>query len=101
MVVLDMTALNPLFLFLSERKIQPAAIYMLLGGISYFFSDNLLGMGKFGGVLLLDSRRVNSLAIMCTYYIAQYFIPLSLKQREGWVQKDDLEKSLLTEQHHE
>lgn len=83
--MLDMTALNPVFLLLSERKIQPAAIYMLLGGMSYFCSDNLLGMSKFGGFLMLNSKRVNSLAIMSTYYIAQYFIPLSLKQRNGYV----------------
>jgi hypothetical protein len=100
MVVLDMTALNPLFLMLSERTIQPAAIYLVLGGISYFLSDNLLGMSKFGGVLLLGERRVNSLVIMGTYYIAQYFIPLSLRQRKGWTE-DDLEGSLLTEQPHE
>lgn len=82
--VLDLTTLNPLFLSLSEKTIQPAAIYMLVGGISYFISDNVLGMTRFGGFLLLGDRNINSLVIMTTYYIAQYFIPLSLKQRSKW-----------------
>jgi hypothetical protein len=47
MVVLDLTAINPLLLFLADNKPHPASVLMLLGGVCYFLSDNLLGMAKF------------------------------------------------------
>ena len=97
MVVLDFTAIKPLLLLLSESEYHPASIYLFLGGACYFLSDNLLGMTKFAGFALFGSRRMSSIGIMTTYYLAQYFITLSLTKRNGLVEGDTLEKSLLSE----
>jgi hypothetical protein len=40
---------------------------------------------------------MSSVAIMSTYYLAQYFIPLSLTKRNGLIDREAMEKSLLTE----
>jgi uncharacterized membrane protein YhhN len=96
MTLLGLTAINPILLILSERKVCLASIFLVAGGISYLISDNLLGMTMFGGVELFGQRRINSVLIMTTYYLAQYFIPLSLRQNRR-VDGHLLEKSLLSE----
>ena len=47
---------------------------MWLGTLSFLISDNVLGRAIFGEWRILDSRKVNSVVIMLSYYIAQYLM---------------------------
>lgn len=92
-----MTAINPILLALSSKNLESESFLLVVGGICYYISDNLLGRTKFASFAIFGVRRINSILIMTTYYLAQYFIPLGFIKRISKVEKDSLEKSLISE----
>lgn len=80
LVFLNFTTILPILLLLGDRKTSIQSIGLVIGGLSYYISDNTLGRSKFVGLDLLGARWVRDLLIMGTYYLAQYFIPIAAMQ---------------------
>ena len=79
LVFLTLICANSIFLLCGSKKISKDQVLLLLGTISFFTSDNVLGKCVFGGLLILGDKRYNSLVIMITYYLGQYLIVYGLK----------------------
>jgi hypothetical protein len=88
-VFLNFTAILPFVVNLAQRKFKFHLIGLIVGGISFFISDNVLGRGKLTDETILEKRMYDSMLIMGTYYLAQYFIPLSAMYGEGTEGKED------------
>ncbi len=78
-IFLTCTAINPILLLLGDKFIRKSSFLLVIGGLLFFISDNLLGKTKFSDFAILDNKRYNSLAIMVSYYLGQYFIALGIR----------------------
>jgi len=79
LVFLSCTAINPILLLLGDKSLRKSSFLLVLGGLLFFTSDNILGRSKFSDFAILDNRRYNSFVIMVSYYLGQYFITLGIR----------------------
>ena len=76
-VFLNFTAILPFIVHLAQKGWKLHLIGLIIGGFCFFISDNVLGRRKLTNKTLFEDGMYESWLIMGTYYIAQYFIPLS------------------------
>lgn len=65
---------------IGEHKISNQSIFLAIGGILFFISDNLIGKDKFTDYKVFGIKELNGVIIMASYYLSQYFITMGIKQ---------------------
>lgn len=65
---------------LGDRKPRLNSALLLLGAISFFISDNVLGRSRFADFVIFDIKHMNSVVIMATYYLGQYLIAMTTRE---------------------
>jgi hypothetical protein len=80
-VLLNSSAINPILLMMGSRKVCSQSIYLVLGGLSFYISDNVLGKSHFTDLAIFGDRKIDTIIIMTTYYLAQYFNSLGAKEK--------------------
>lgn len=74
---LTLNCINAYLLLLAEKHIDRNHFFLLLGTILFCVSDNVLGRAIFADFKILDSKKINSLVIMGTYYLGQHMLVLN------------------------
>jgi uncharacterized membrane protein YhhN len=95
---LTLNCVNALILLCGSKQITVRGTVLLLGTLSFYISDNILGKTQFGGMIIGGDRAYNSLFIMLTYYAGQYLIVHGLKDLVLKLQSEkdkEIEESLL------
>lgn len=82
LIFLSFLVINAYLLMLGDRKPKLNSVLLLLGAISFFISDNVLGRSRFADFVIFDIKHMNGVVIMATYYLGQYLIAMTTREME-------------------
>jgi hypothetical protein len=82
LIFLSFLVINAYLLMLGDRKLKLNSVLLLIGAISFFISDNVLGRSRFADFVIFDIKHMNSVVIMATYYLGQYLIAMTTREME-------------------
>ena len=80
LIMLTLNCVNAYLLNLNCKKLDLHYLLLLFGTVMFCISDNVLGRVIFAYLEIGGSHKINSIVIMVTYYLGQYFIVLSISK---------------------
>jgi hypothetical protein len=78
LVMLTLNCVNAYLLSLNCKKLDIHYLLLVFGTVMFCILDNVLGRVIFADLEIGGSHKINSIVIMVTYYLGQYFIVLSI-----------------------
>lgn len=79
LVLLSLNCVNTIILICGSEKVSKWMLMLFIGTFFFYVSDNVLGKAVFADFKIGGERKYNSVVIMVTYYLGQYFIVHSIK----------------------
>lgn len=79
LVFLSLNCVHTTILICGSERISKWMLMLLVGTVFFYISDNVLGKAIFADLKIGGERKYNSVVIMVTYYLGQYFIVHSIE----------------------
>lgn len=78
LIFLSLDSVNAYLLKISEKHADKHYWLLLIGTVLFLLSDNAIGITSFTDfAFIVNGTNINSVVIMTTYYLGQYFIVLN------------------------